>query len=92
MAGSRRKSELSSEFWCINCGKKGIPIMRSRSRRREQGHRKALFCVTCKMVINHIETRNEDEARQFREDFAAGKFAEEARESILFCNRAGKRD
>ena len=28
MAGSRNKREISSEFWCISCGEKGIPILR----------------------------------------------------------------
>lgn len=77
--------ETSSEFWCINCGNKGIPIMRARCSRREQGHLKALYCLTCKMTINHVETRNEEEARTFREDFAAGKYAEAAERSVAFA-------
>ena len=85
MAGSRKKREVSSEFWCINCGKKGIPIMRERSKRRGPGHRKALYCITCKMIINHIETRNEEEARRFREDFDTGKYAEEAVKSVEYA-------
>lgn len=85
MAGSRKRFELTSEFWCINCGKKGIPVMRKCSRKREEGHRKALYCITCKAVINHVETRNEDEARQFREDYEAGLYAEEAERSIAFA-------
>ena len=85
MAGSRKKFELSSEFWCINCGKKGIPIMRKRSRRREQGHRKAMYCIYCKTIINHVETRNEEEKKRFQEDFAAGKYSEEAQRSIAYA-------
>jgi len=89
MAGSRRKVEMSSEFWCVNCGQRGIPIMRERSCRREKGHRKALYCIRCKMVLNHVETRNEDEARRFREDFAAGKFTEEAKQTIAYAKEHG---
>jgi predicted RNA-binding Zn-ribbon protein involved in translation (DUF1610 family) len=85
MAGTRKKRDEASDFWCINCGKKGIPIIRERGRRRKPGHRKALYCTTCRTVINHVETRNEEEARQFREDFAAGKFAEEAERSRAFA-------
>ncbi|MBP5726638.1 MAG: hypothetical protein J6Y48_06135 [Clostridia bacterium] len=85
MAGSRRKKELTTDFWCISCGKKGIPIMRDRCYRREQGHRKGLYCITCKTVVNHIETRNIEEEKQFLEDFAAGKYKEEAEKSILFA-------
>lgn len=84
MAGSRKKRELSSRFWCISCGKEGIPIMRERSRRRESGHRKALYCMNCRTVVNHLETRNEEEARRFREDFAAGRYAAEAERSIQY--------
>lgn len=75
----------ANNFWCIRCGQKGIPIMRKSGKRRPPGHRKALYCVRCKMVINHIETRNEEEERQFREDFAAGKFAEEAERSAAYA-------
>lgn len=84
MAGTRKKREASSEFWCIKCGNKGIPIMRERSRRRGPGHRKALYCITCRQTINHIETRNEEEARMFREKYAAGEYAEEAERSVAF--------
>ena len=76
---------MVSEFWCINCGNKGIPILRGRGRMREQGHRKALYCITCKTVINHVETRNEDEAQLFREEFAEGQYAEEALRSIAYA-------
>ena len=81
MAGSRPIRETSSEFWCISCGKKGIPIVRKHGRTREKGQRKGLYCVNCRAVINHVETRNEEEARRFLEDFAAGKYAEEAERS-----------
>jgi len=86
MAGSRKKREFSSDFWCINCGNKGIPVMRERGRKREAGHRKALYCITCRTTVNHIETRNEEEARQFREDFDAGLYKEEAKQSIAYAS------
>ena len=76
---------IQCNLWCINCGKKGIPIMREHSRQRGPGHRKALYCVTCKTIVNHVETRNQEEAKQFREDFEAGKFAEEAARSIAYA-------
>lgn len=85
MAGTRRQLDLTSEFWCINCGNKGIPIVRERGHRRGPGHRKAMYCITCKQTVNHVETRNEEEARKFREDFAAGLFREEAKQSIEFA-------
>lgn len=84
MAGSRKAREISSDFWCINCGQQGIPIMREHGRARAAGHRKALYCVRCRTVVNHIETRNVEEAQRFREDFAAGKYREEAAESVAY--------
>ena len=90
MAGSRKRREVQSEFWCISCGRKGIPIMRESSRIREQGHRKALYCITCRTTVNHVETRNEEEARQFREDFEAGKYADEAKKSLEYARKHRK--
>ena len=81
--------ELASELWCINCGNRGIPVIRARSMRKEKGHRKALYCTTCRMVINHIETRSVEEAEKFREDFVAGRYTEEAEESIQYAKEHG---
>lgn len=92
MAGRRKRKELLSEFWCISCGQRGIPIMRNRGQQRPEGHRKVLYCVNCRKTVNHVETRNAEEARRFRDEFAAGKYAEEAAESIAFVKeRTGER-
>lgn len=85
MAGSRNKMDTLSEFWCIRCGNRGIPIMREKGSIRSKGHRKALYCVRCRMVLNHIETRSGEEAQRFREEFAAGKYAEEAEQSAAYA-------
>ena len=61
--------------------------MRERGKRRKPGHRKVLYCVFCKMPINHVETRNEDEAKQFRDDFNAGLFTEEAEQSVQYAKQ-----
>ena len=90
MAGSRKKQEQLSEFWCIKCGRKGIPILRNRGNVKEKGHRKALYCITCKETINHIETRNEEEERIFQEEFTAGKYEEEAERSSAFAKENHK--
>ena len=42
-------------FYCIQCGNKGIPIMRNNGRAKEKFHRKKLYCLHCKQEINHIE-------------------------------------
>ena len=84
MAGSRKQKTISC-FYCISCGKQGIPIWRNRGSLRERGHRKALYCTNCRMTINHVEVRTEEEKRRFYEDFAAGKYAEEAEKSRAFA-------
>lgn len=84
MAGSR-KQRVISRFYCISCGKQGIPIWREKAHIRERGHRKALYCLNCKTVINHIEVRTLDEWDQFLEDFTAGKYVEEAEASKAYA-------
>lgn len=72
------------QFYCINCGKAGIPIPRMSARYRAKGHRKLLYCPWCKQEINHIECCNEQEVNKFLKDFQEGKYLEEAKESISF--------
>lgn len=83
MPGSRQQKIISS-FYCINCGKCGIPVWRNKSSLHKNGHRKALYCVNCKQTINHVEVRTDEEKKRFMDDFAAGKFIDEAEESIAF--------
>ena len=86
MAGTREQKTIS-EFYCINCGNMGIPVWRKRGRLREQWHRKALYCTTCKQTVNHVEIRTEEELMQFKEDFAEGKYREEAERSIAYAGK-----
>lgn len=91
MAGSRKQRIISS-LYCISCGKQGIPIWREKAHIREQGHRKALYCLNCKTVINHIEVRTPEEREQFLKDFADGKYAEEAEASKAYAKeKEGRR-
>lgn len=83
MAGTRDQKTIS-EFYCINCGSKGIPVWRKRARLREPWHRKALYCTTCKQTVNHVEIRTEEELIQFMTDFAEGKYREEAERSVEY--------
>ena len=45
-----------SDYYCTQCGKKGIPIVRSK-RAREAGHLKKLYCLHCQQETNHVECR-----------------------------------
>ena len=69
-------------FYCLNCGKKGIPIWRDRGHLHSKNHRKALYCPNCKTTVNHIEINNLEDAVKFKEDFEKGLYKEEAAESI----------
>lgn len=48
---------LSSEFYCCNCGTKGIPIARRKGAEREAGHLKRLYCLKCGKEFNHVECK-----------------------------------
>lgn len=72
-------------FYCVNCGKEGIPLFRKPGRTREKFHRKRLYCPWCKKECNHIEVRNDVEKQAFLEAFHKGEFKEEAMESIKHC-------
>lgn len=72
------------DFYCINCGHKGISLPRNRGRQHGKFHRKKMYCPHCGAVVNHVEVRNDMEAWEFKDAFEAGEFVEEAKESIEF--------
>ena len=75
------------DLYCIVCGNKGIPIQRRMNKNRELLHRKALYCRYCRMTVNHIEIRTAEEAERFKKDFAAGKYQQEAAETVEYAKR-----
>lgn len=46
-----------SNFYCTQCGNKGIPVIRRIGREKEPGHLKKLFCLCCNQETNHVEIR-----------------------------------
>lgn len=46
-----------SDFYCTQCGNKGIPIVRKAGQQRETGHLKKLYCLHCQKETNHVEIR-----------------------------------
>ena len=75
-----------SDFYCINCGQKGIPCLRPQARRRERFHRKKLYCPHCGHTVNHMECRTDEDAYEFKQAFENGEFQEEAKISIKECS------
>lgn len=76
-----------SNFYCIRCGKRGIPVLRNGARLRKSFHRKKLYCPHCKCYINHIECRTDEDAEQFKEDYKNGMYESEAAESVEFIRK-----
>lgn len=74
------------EFYCLNCGNRGLDCVRPQAHRRERFHRKKLYCPTCRLIVNHVECKNPYEVENFKILFKDNYFAEEARLSIEECN------
>ena len=73
------------DFYCMKCGQKAISCVRPQAHRREQFHRKKLYCPHCKTTLNCIEVKNDAEAFEFREMFEAGEFEQEVIISLEEC-------
>ena len=52
--GNSRKIVTDHDFYCTQCGQKGLPVCRN-GRMRETGHLKKLFCLNCGCETNHAE-------------------------------------
>lgn len=81
-----------SDFYCVECGTKGIPIPRRNGSQREPGHLKNLFCFNCKKETNHAEVRpfGTYTLDSFREEFEAGRFVNGKKfpiAELLSCDR-----
>ena len=77
------------DFYCINCGRKGIPIARKVGQLHGEFHRKKLYCIFCKTEVNHIEVRNQEEKEIFMEAYKNGEYKEEAKESVYHVRACG---
>ena len=49
---------IISHFYCCECGKKGIDLIRKSGHYREAGHLKKLYCIYCGKEWNHAEVRS----------------------------------
>lgn len=68
-----------SEFFCTQCGCKGLPIWRKKSKEREAGHLKKLFCLKCNKETNHIEIKpdNSYTFEDFKIEYEYNNFTED---------------
>lgn len=76
-------------FWCMRCGRRGIPLPRPLSRTKERFHRKKMYCIFCGLTINHVECKNDIDIAEFKELFNSGYFQEEAEISLKECAENG---
>lgn len=84
MAGTSKGPFEEHSFYCLNCGRRGIPLMRRSARCHGSEHRKAMYCPWCKVDINHIELKTDEEVKQFLIDFENGVYREEAETSMKY--------
>jgi hypothetical protein len=73
---NKNKTMTISDFYCIECSSRGIPIMRMAGKEREAGHLKKLYCVKCQKETNHVEIRpfGKYTYQDFLLEFKTGRF------------------
>ena len=81
---AKQKAFNEHSFYCINCGNKGIPLMRQRGFHHSKMHRKKLYCPTCRQEVNHIECKTMDDVEEFKFNFENGVYKDEAEASICY--------
>lgn len=65
---------IFNDFYCVECGRKGIPIVRQIGKERESGHLKKLYCLYCGKETNHAEVTGKYTKEQFQKEFELGRF------------------
>lgn len=82
---ARVRETIVSDFYCTQCGKKGIPIARKSSKQKEPEHLKKLYCIYCKKEINHAEVKmfGDYQKEDFLEEFNLGRFVDGNKIPIL---------
>ena len=81
------KGYVVCRFFCLNCGHEGIPLPRKISKQKKSFHRKKLYCANCQCTVNHIECKTEKDIEKFHNNFAIGKYQEEALKSIEYIKQ-----
>ena len=52
-------------FMCIQCGKLAMTLPRPVGHQHKAGHRKRLYCPHCRMEINCVECKNDEDIFYF---------------------------
>lgn len=74
---TRRNFSLS-DFYCTECGNRGLSIPRKHGQARESGHIKDLLCIYCNKRTKHVEISEHGGYTyfDFKQDFEDGVFKE----------------
>lgn len=78
------------DFYCLHCGNKVYSCVRPQAKRRERLHRKKLYCPWCKVTLNCVECRDDQDVFEFKTAFENGEYKEECKLSIMECDSYGK--
>ena len=76
MKKRRESNYFTSDFYCTECGNRGIPLSRTIFAQRESGHLKNLYCPCCRKETNFVEVRpySPYTVEEFKIEFSEGNF------------------
>jgi hypothetical protein len=77
----------SSRFFCVCCGREGIPIQRKKGQEREAGHLKKLYCLYCGKECNFCEIKEYSYSYTYQDfllEFNNGNFSKEGERKLPF--------
>lgn len=78
------------KFFCLNCGREGIPLSRKINHKHKAFHRKKLYCPWCRQEVNHVEVSTPEEEAKFKEEFEKGMYKDEAAETLAFIRASSE--
>ncbi len=89
-----RREFTISDFFCTECGRRGLSCGRRVGSQREAGHLKKLYCMYCGKETNHAEVRpyGAYNVEDFEEEFRLGRFVDGQKIPIAELMSCSKRD
>lgn len=87
MKQSKQNNFLASDFYCTQCGSKGLIVWRQRGKEREAGHLKKLFCPSCGEEENCVEIKQNNSSYTFSDfiaEFEYGNFDKDGNRKMSY--------